>query len=296
MHTDFYTFNESLWESVANSRPVLLHFFDGFMDAGNVSDTLTDYILKSTEPEVLAEFDLDLTHDYRARRPKMIFDTDEWRSVEEIRLTLYLARDLVGRPFLLLAGPEPDMRWHVLRNAIVDLIDRLAIPLTVTAHGVPMAVPHTREVPLTTHATSESFKRKNPGWVDRIEVPGSFSAYLELGLGQRGHQAMGLVAHVPHYLAQGTYLRAAEIALDRIMQVTGLRLPADRLRSDARDNIDVINAEAQANPEVEQVIEALETQYDSYSTSEAADLPTAEELGAEFERFLAEQDPKSSSD
>lgn len=294
-HTDFYTFNDKVWESAEHSRPVLLHFFEGFMDAGKVSETLSDYLLKASDAQVLAEFDVDLLHDYRARRPKMVFDTDEWRSVDEIRVTLYLARDASGRPFLVLTGPEPDMRWQGLRRSLMELIERLGVPLSVTAHGVPMAVPHTRELPITTHATSESFKRKNPGWVDRIEIPGSFAAYLEIGLGQRGHQAMGVVAHIPHYLAQSKFAHASEVVLQQIMQVTGLQIPTTALHTEAIENLEVINTEAEGNEEVTQVIEALEKQYDAFTSSDAADLPTAEELGEAFEQFLAEQDDQQSS-
>lgn len=292
-HTDFYTFDDAVWESAEHSRPVLLHFFNGFMDAGKVPETISDYLVKTGKAQVLAEFDVDLLHDYRARRPKMVFDTDEWRSVEDIRITLYLARDLQNRPFLLLTGPEPDMRWQGLRRALIDLIEKLGVPLSVTAHGIPMAVPHTRDLPLTTHATSESFKRRNPVWVDRVEIPGSFAAYLEIGLGQRGHQAMGVVAHVPHYLAQSQYVHASQVVLDRIMQVTGLQIPTDQLDMDAAENLDVIRNEAEGNTEIAHVIEALEKQYDEFTSSDAADLPTAEELGDAFERFLAEQDGSS---
>lgn len=288
----FYTFDEAAWSPAAESRPVLLHFFEGFMDAGKVSETISAYLMENLETQVLAEFDTDLFHDYRARRPRMTFDTDEWRSVEEVKLSLHVTRDLTERPFLILTGPEPDMRWHGLRSAMIELFGRLDVSLTATARGVPMAVPHTRELPMTTHSTTAEYKRKNPPWVDRMELPGSFASYLELGLGQAGRAAMGTVTYVPHYLAQSAFLSAAEKSLDHLAQVTDLVLPMAKLHQDAQENLEVINSEVNGNAEIEQVIAALEAQYDDFTSSETADLPTAEELGAEFERFLAEEDER----
>ncbi|SLJ76783.1 ATP-grasp superfamily enzyme [Mycobacteroides abscessus subsp. abscessus] len=59
-----------------------------------------------------------------------------------------------------------------------------------------------------------------------------------------------------------------------------------------------VNEHIAGNPEVETVVHALERQYDSFVTAQErqssllaadGDLPSGEELGAEFERFLAEQ-------
>lgn len=287
---DFYTVNEDLWTSVVGSRPPLFYHFEGFVDAGNVGANLTEALLEHGSPQVLASFDVDLVHDFRARRPKMIFDTDAWKSVEEISLTLHLVKDKIERPYLVLSGPEPDMAWNGLREALIALLIRLDVPLTFTAHGVPMAVPHTRPVPLTTHATDIKLRGENPRWVDRLTIPGSFSAYLEFGLGQAGRSAMGVAAHVPHYLAQGNFFHATHLIAERFAKVTGLILPLEHLRTEAETNLAAINAELSESPEAAELIAALERQFDEFSAAADAQLPSAEELGAAVEAFLADQD------
>jgi hypothetical protein len=60
-----------------------------------------------------------------------------------------------------------------------------------------------------------------------------------------------------------------------------------------------IDRQVQASEEVAAVVHALEEQYDSFTRSigrtsllaESTEIPTAEELGEEFERFLASQGP-----
>ena len=44
-----------------------------------------------------------------------------------------------------------------------------------------------------------------------VQVPASWSALLELRLGESGHDALGFAVHVPHYLAQ------AEFATPRLL-------------------------------------------------------------------------------
>ena len=58
----------------------------------------------------------------------------------------------------------------------------------------------------------------------------------------------------------------------------------------------MINEQVEASPEIAQVVAALERQYDAFVTAQEnrsllardEDLPSGEELGAEFERFLAQ--------
>jgi hypothetical protein len=78
--------------------------------------------------------------------------------------------------------------------------------------------------------------------------------------------------------------------------VTGLALPADALREAARRTDLEIARQVEGSSEVAEVVQALEQQYDAFTADREnlmADstepMPTAEELGAQFERFLAEQ-------
>ena len=77
----------------------------------------------------------------------------------------------------------------------------------VSLGSVPMAVPHTRPVQLTNHATARPAGAENV-WRGEIRVPASAQSLLELRLGEWGHDAMGFVAHIPHYVAQFDYPQA----------------------------------------------------------------------------------------
>jgi predicted ATP-grasp superfamily ATP-dependent carboligase len=279
------------------TRPVLLHSLDGFMDAGSVGQLVREHILETLEHRVIARFDVDELIDYRARRPVMVYDEDHWESYDAPELVVHLVHDEVGSPFLFFTGPEPDRLWDGFTAAVRSLIERLGVGLTVGFHGVPMGVPHTRPVGLTAHGTRPELITKS-SWFGTVKVPGSAAALLELRLGEAGHDALGFAVHVPHYLAQSDYPAAAVAGLDAVMTATGLVIPNDSLREAAARADAEIAEQVAGSDEVEKVVRALEQQYDAFAgaadreslLAQETDMPTAEELGAEFERFLAEQD------
>ena len=51
------------------SPRVLIHYFEGAMDAGNAGALAVDQLLMTLPSERVATFDIDALVDYRARRP-----------------------------------------------------------------------------------------------------------------------------------------------------------------------------------------------------------------------------------
>ena len=288
-----YTFDPEVWNSLDGRRPVLIHLFEGYVDAASVNRSLSSHILQHCEHEVLAEFDHDQLHDYRSRRPHMVFDTNKWVSMTDFSLLLYKVTDPAGTPFLLLTGPEPDSQWRRMAHAVLGIAERLDSQLLLTGSGVPMAVPHTRPTLVTSHSTDPNLATGNPLWIDRIQIPGSFSAMLEYRGGHAGLTGLGFVAHVPHYLAQETFPQATAAVLRRMNEAAGLEVPLGDLDDEADQQRVSIAAEVADDAEFPAVLAALEEQYDQLSESGRSSVPTADEIGAAVERFLAEQDDSS---
>ena len=163
--------------------------------------------------------------------------------------------------------------------------------------AVPMAVPHTRPIAITHHANRPELLTGDSPWRGELRVPSSAQALLELRLGEWGHDALGFVAHIPHYLAQLDYPKAAA----RAARARRAGRPADhrplraaRRRPRTRE-VEIARYLA-ANDEVGEVVAGLEQQYDAFQRAEEAGaslladdepLPTGEEIGQQFEQFLA---------
>ena len=294
--------------SLAPDRPdvtgtVLVEMLDGFIDAGNARRLAREALLETGDPQPVATFDVDLLHDYRARRPPMLFDSDHWASYEPPVLDVVRVLDSTGAAYLVLRGSEPDVMWDRFADAVVQLVDALGVRLTVGTNAIPMAVPHTRPVGVTAHASRPELIRGYQPWVATVQVPGSAGHLIEHRLASGGRDSMGFAVHVPHYLAQAAYPPAAEALIGSLARATGLDLPVGTLAQASRDAHESIAGLVAQSEELVELVRTLETQYDAVvaSRAEALDaggtvagqpLPTADELGAELERFLAEQGRK----
>lgn len=279
-------------------QPVLIQALTGFVDAGNATRLAREQLLSSLESRPIARFDVDQVFDYRSRRPVMTFAEDHWESYDAPKLELHLLHDDDETPFLLLTGPEPDLQWERFVAAVAGLSARLDVRLTVGLNSIPMAVPHTRPTGVTAHATRRDLIAGYEPWLQRVQVPGSVGHLLEYRLGEQGRDALGFAAHVPHYVAQSEYPAAAEVLLASVSRSTGLLLPRDGLRASAEVVRVEIDRQVAQTEDAAALVQALEEQYDAFArgrgeknllAAETGPLPTADELGAELERFLAEQ-------
>jgi predicted ATP-grasp superfamily ATP-dependent carboligase len=289
-------------EDAAGRRfPVLVHHLQGYIDAGHAGRLATEHLMATFPATEVATFDVDQLLDYRARRPIMTYERDHWADYDTPKLALYALEDVSGAPFLLLTGPEPDTQWERFTSAVIKLVEHFGVELTVGLNAIPMAVPHTRPAGVTAHATRRELIDEHEQWTTVAQLPGSAAALLELRLGQAGHDAMGLAVHVPHYLSETEYPQAAGSLLDHLAASADLAVPTDALVLAAVDVSADIAAKVADSEQAIKVVEALERRYDDEVSSQgrtsllAEDqaVPTADEIGAEIERFLSEQDSET---
>jgi PAC2 family protein len=277
--------------------PVMLHALEGFSDAGHAIKIAATHLKDSLDTELVASFAIDELLDYRSRRPLMTFKTDHFTDYDDPELNLYALHDSVGTPFLLLAGLEPDLKWERFITSVRLLAERLGVRQIIGLGTIPMAVPHTRPITMTAHANDKQLITDHQPWIGEIQVPASVSNLLEYRMAQHGYDVVGFTVHVPHYLAQTDYPPAAEALLAEVARAGTLQIPLAALGEAGASVFTKINEQVESSAEVAQVVTALERQYDAFVSAQEnrsllardEDLPSGDELGAEFERFLAQQ-------
>lgn len=283
------------WASEAGSDAVLLQSLRGFVDAGKVGQLIRDHVVGIAEPVRLVTFAVDELLDYRSRRPEMTFAINEWTAYDEPYIAIDMVRDAEDRPFLMLHGSEPDIRWEAFILSVREAVARLGVGLTVGAHGIPMGVPHTKPMTSTTHGTRQDLLPDSPGMFGTVTVPASAQNLLEYRFGQWGLDVLNVAVHVPYYLAQSAFPQAAQHALTQVEGLTGLALDPARLDDEAETASAEIVRQMAESDEVQALVETLEAQYEAMEAARRdgievdGPLPTADELGAEFEKFLAQQ-------
>lgn len=268
----------------------------GFADAGGAVGGFTAHLLQELEYDVVAVFDNDELLDYRARRPTMYFDQDHLSDYRPPQLRLLRVRDDLGHAFLLLTGYEPDFQWDRFIAAVMELIARFEVSSTTWVHSIPMPVPHTRPIGVTVSGNRADLIESMSIWKPRTQLPSTALHLLELRLFEQSLPVAGFVLLVPHYLADAEYPLATLAALDSIGSATGLILPTDSLREEGRDFISKIDEQVVGNAELERLVHSLEARHDSYMhdnplpsplMDESGEVPSADAIAAELERFLA---------
>lgn len=281
------------------TEPVLVLALDGYVDAGGAVRLAIGELLDKLPHVPVVTFDVDQLLDYRSRRPTLTFQHNAFTDYEEPRLQVQLVRDESGTPFLLMTGPEPDVQWERFIAAVGQIADRFEVRLTATLAAIPMGVPHTRPAGMSAHATRPQLLGDHTDWVGTVQVPGHATGLLEYRFGRAGRDAVGFAAHVPHYLARSEYPQTAKELIGALADAGGLLLPTSGLDEPAERVRAQLAEQVAENAEVAQVVQALEQQYDAFVAAQGRGLlaterplPTAEELGAQFEAFLADRESR----
>lgn len=299
-----------LYERVANAPAVpqglpLVILLTGFTDAGNAVSGLIDHLRDVSDPQPIVVFDNDVLLDYRARRPIIVFEQDHLTEFRPARLELSVAHDALGQQFLLLSGYEPDFAWNVFTQTILDLAEEFGVSGVSWVHSIAMPVPHTRPISTTVSGNRKEITASLSVWRPRTQVPATAGHLLEYRFAERGDRVVGFVLLVSHYLAETENPDAVIAAADRIMSATGIVLALDDLRESREEYLGKVNDQVAHNDELRQMVQTLEQRYDAYMAGrdpddmdrfdeggfDERDLPSADELAAELERYLATRPP-----
>ncbi|MBV8385167.1 MAG: PAC2 family protein [Acidimicrobiia bacterium] len=272
--------------------PLMIVTLEGWVDAGLGAAAAVAALLGTVDTDVLANFDVDSLLDHRARRPvvRIVDGVNTGLMWPEIQLRS--GRTSEGRDILFLVGPEPDHQWRAFCTAVAELAGAFGVQLVVGLGAFPAPVPHTRQTRLVATATSAELAHRVGFIPGTIDVPAGVQAGLERRFAELGIPAVGLWARVPHYAAAMPYPEASVVLLEGLAALTGVHADATELRAAAqstRTRLDelVANSEEHAT-----LVRQLETAVDAeIERPLGSSLPSGDELAAELERFLREENP-----
>jgi predicted ATP-grasp superfamily ATP-dependent carboligase len=106
---------------------------------------------------------------------------------------------------------------------------------------------------------------------------------------QSGISSASLWAAVPHYVAAVPNPKAALALLRRLEGLTGIAVEASELEEESSDYEEQIGRAIAANPEIEELVSRIEAEQVDLLTEEGEDLPSADTIAREFQRFLRQR-------
>lgn len=281
-----------LLERPTLGEPVMVMALDGWIDAGGGAATATERLQEQLELETIASFDTDSLLDHRARRPTMhlldgVNTGLSWPAIE-----LEAASDEEGNDLLLLHGVEPDHSWPTFSQAVVELAELFDVRLIIGLGAYPAAVPHTRPVRLASTASSPELARLLGFVRGTLDVPAGVQAAIEREAADAGIPSLGLWAQVPHYASAMPYPAGGAALVEGLAQVADLTIDAGPLvdaSASTRTRLDALVAESDEHREL---VTQLEHHVDEEGEGDGPELElrSGDELAAEVERFLRDQD------
>lgn len=289
--TDVYRLHEPL---PPLDEPVMVVMLTGWIDASSAAAAAMTTVQEEWSVRPLATFDGDTFIDYRARRPTM-----ELREGVNTRLLwadieLHVGRDADGHDVLTLSGPEPDSQWRKFADVVSTLAVEIGVKQMIAMGAYPFAAPHTRQPRLSTSSPSADVVASLTYLKNSVDVPAGMGAVLEHAFSEKGVPALGIWAQVPHYVSAMSYPAASLALLTGLNEVAGLVVDAAAIRQETiiqRQRLDQLVA---SNDEHRAMVSQLEELYDQAKQQTdllgTGGIPTGDELAAEFEQFLRDQD------
>jgi hypothetical protein len=270
--------------------PLLVVVLDGWIDAGLGAGAALEVITSATPMEVVATFDTDELLDHRARRPTLHLADGVQTGLSWPSIELSAGSDPDGNDVLFLLGAEPDHTWRGFSRAVVDLALEFGTRMVVGLGAYPAPVPHTRPTRVVATTATPELADQVGTVRGRIDVPAGVQAAIEERASSQGLPSVGLWAQVPHYASAMPYPAAGLALIQSLDEVADVGFGVGNLGDEsdaARARLDALIADSS---EHQQLVRQLEEQVDAQRESDGQSLPSGDELVAELERFLRDQD------
>lgn len=270
--------------------PVLLIAMSGLFDIAGVATTALDEFAPAELAVTIGEIDPDPFYDFTQARPSVDIDHGGLRSLSWPDNEFDVVRG--PRDLVVLVGTEPHLGWRTYSGCIHRVVERLGCEVVVTVGATAEGVPHTR-VPRVSGSTTDAGLARALGiGAPSYQGPTGVAGVIHAELAAAGVPAVSLRVGVPHYLMSAEHPQAVVALQTHLAHVLGVPVPTPA--DDEVDRADEIarwrslhDEAVEADPQLQRYVRVLEAEYDRRAEAE---IPSADDLGAQFEQFLRDRD------
>ena len=277
------------WRGVSTPlrRPVLVVAMSGWFDVAQTATKALIHLIDNNESEEIGSIDADPFYDFTQVRPEARLDDDGDRMI------VWPANDITAvrfpnavRDVVVMTGTEPHVRWRTYVRCLIATYTRLGCEAIVTVGAAADAVPHTRVPPVVGSTVDPLLARtlglSRPSYQGITGVAGVLQEQFE----REELPAISLRVGVPHYLGNAEHPQSSAALLRHLEHVLGV----PTRHADFADDIDrwrTLHDDAVAEDDkARHYVRMLETEFDRRAEAE---LPSGDDLAAEFQKFLDER-------
>jgi hypothetical protein len=267
--------------------PVMVIALTGLFDIAGAASTALDHFAPADASVTVAEIDPDPFYDFTQERPQVEIDEGEVRVIRWPENRFDVVRGLGGRDLVVLVGAEPHLYWRTYSACIRSVVSQLGCEAVVSLGSAAEAVPHTRVPPVTGSTTDgELAKRLGIGQPTYQGVTGVAGVVLA-DLGEAGVPSVSLRVGVPHYLMNAEHPQAVAALQTHLSHVLNVSVPLDggELAAEIRRWRALHDEVVAGDAQLQMYVRMLEQEHDRRAE---ASIPSADDIGAEFEQYLRE--------
>jgi proteasome assembly chaperone (PAC2) family protein len=267
-------------------HPILVVGFEGWFDVAKGATGALDWLADHLDADDVAGIDPEPYFDFTARRPTVRLDGGE-RVIDWPRNEIRAVRlEDQGHDLLLLAGTEPHLRWRTFSEDLVEVAKATRAELVITLGSMAEAVPHTRPPEVKGSSTQAALAARLGLGSPTYQGPTGIIGVLHDTLDRERIPVISLRVGVPHYVSGPPNPRAMRSILEHLQHVTGVATNSSGLDGLVSEWQEQVNSAVAEDSEASSYVRQLERQVDERLSE---DLPSGDDLAAEFERFLEER-------
>jgi proteasome assembly chaperone (PAC2) family protein len=265
--------------------PVMLVALRGWFDVGHAATTALERLAPDDQRVTVGSIDPDPFYDFTQERPMVEIDEGELRVITWPSNDFDVVRTGGSRDLVVLVGTEPHLHWRTYAGAVIAVAERLGCEAVVTVGSAAEAVPHTRTPAVTGSTTNADLARRLGLSAPTYQGITGLAGALQGALDDHGVPAVSLRVGIPHYLMNAEHPQAVMALQAHLAHVLGITVHDD-LTEEAERWRSLHDEVVEQDSQLGLYVRMLEHEHDR--RAEAA-IPSADDLGAQFEAFLREQ-------
>lgn len=274
------------------SGRTLLVALDSWSDVASGATMALNFIREQLGSESVYAVEDEDYFNFIDQRPTIVLDENGdrdlvWPSLELWAEIAAKGRRIKGsREIFLLIGQEPSLKWHTLKDELIEVIEDREITSVIFVGSLADEAPHTR--PIRVQQFSNNVAVRNQLGVERsnYEGPTGFMSVLAQACEENGVPYLFVWAQVPHYVSNAPSAKVALAIVNTLEGLLDVNFDHSSLSQAAFDWERNLDEMAEGDEDMANYIASLEKSHDEAVASEAS----GDQLAKEVEKFLRQNE------
>ncbi|MBS7614786.1 PAC2 family protein [Candidatus Bathyarchaeota archaeon] len=242
------------------SNSTMVIGLEGWVNAGKVSTFTAKYLVDKIGAKKFCEISADEFQDYMLYRPTVTVKDGLMQSYSPPKNEFYRSdATITSQPFIIMLGHEPHRNWSKYVDSVLKAAKKARVKLIFTCGGFLSDLPSQGQFMVSASTNDEGMipELKKAG-VELTNYSGPTSIYSEMMIKakRKGISVISFWSPVPMYVS-GIYPRGVYLILEKILQLTGIKLDL----SDLKKRMETFEAEFQKElgrqPDMRELIEGF---------------------------------------